>query len=388
MYRECECPLNFGLAVSVLLDPTFSRKRDDANTHSLKECGVAPSHLSSRQVSGRPILDTSGSGYLGSSTWAASASTSATGTAASGAPSSSPPEAADALSQALREHQATRGAVARAALLESDTEADTDAEPAGAGIKGVGVPMRVGSHEAQRDLCDGAGLCSLGVWPPWQRPEVRCPRLRLVRSLILDYMSHLEANIGYTVHSFFDALAEGKVMTSPFEDRDSGFRALVDAVLHVLSHDGEHAYARVGDVPQEIRIRLLQRVLQLGGDPDYPLPVNLQAVPRVEEGEVSACKSICFCIALPGDPVDCQPHPPSLPQFARRFTEQVDGPNERAAQTGPPIRSRRYAEASHEEHEHIGGRVRATPLVCPVVLVHARQPVSLPYVEREAAGRT
>ncbi len=233
---------------------------------------MAQSHTVPRQVSGSPIQDPPDSEHMvgGSAASAAtSASASSSGMVTSRTSSSCPPEAADALDQARREHQATRGAQARAAMLESDTEADTDAEPAGAGVKGVGMPMRVGSHEAQRNVCDGAGLCSLGVWPPWQRPEVSCPVLRRVRALILDYMHHMEANVGYSVQGLFDALAEGKVTSSPFDSKDTGFRSLVDAVLHTLSQDGERAYARTDDVPQVIRIRLLQRVLQLGGDPDY-----------------------------------------------------------------------------------------------------------------------
>ncbi len=233
---------------------------------------MALPHMLLPQVNGPPIQDISGGRHLvggATASAATSAASTSSGTVTSATSSSFPPEAADALDQARREHQATRGALARAAMLESDTEADTEAEPAGAGVKGLGTPMRVGSHESQRDLCDGAGLCSLGVWPPWQRPELRCPLLRRVRSLILDYMQHMEANTGYSVQALFDALAEGRVTTSPFEDKDSGFRSLVDAVLHTLSQDGDRAYARTDDVPQVIRIRLLQRVLQLGGDPDY-----------------------------------------------------------------------------------------------------------------------
>ncbi len=198
---------------------------------------MAQPHETSSQVSGTLIQDIPGGGGLdvGASTGSSASTSSTTSRAAiSGTTSTSPPEASYALDQARREHQATRGALARAAMLESDTDADTDAEPAGAGVKGVGVPMRVGSHESQRDLCDGAGLCSLGVWPPWQRPEVRCPRLRRVRSLILDYMRLMEANVGYSVQTLFDALAEGRVTSSPFESKESGFRSLVDAVLHTL----------------------------------------------------------------------------------------------------------------------------------------------------------
>jgi hypothetical protein len=82
-----------------------------------------------------------------------------------------------------------------------------------------------------------------------------------------------ERSLPYQCHhheaALSDALAEGRATDSPVEDKYSGPRSLVDEVLHTLSQDGVPAYARADDVPQMIKIRLLQRALQLGGDPDY-----------------------------------------------------------------------------------------------------------------------
>ncbi len=62
-----------------------------------------------------------------------------------------------------------------------DTEPDTEAEPEGAGPRGIGERLMVGAFHKCRPICDGAGLCSIGRWAPWARPETRHPRLRGMR---------------------------------------------------------------------------------------------------------------------------------------------------------------------------------------------------------------
>ncbi len=81
-----------------------------------------------------------------------------------------PPATSAALAEARRQHEATRGFAARVAAEESDTDADSEAPPLSSGTQGFGEPLMVGAHDKRRRLGAGAGLCSLGQWPPWRRP--------------------------------------------------------------------------------------------------------------------------------------------------------------------------------------------------------------------------
>ncbi len=60
----------------------------------------------------------------------------------------------------------------------------------------------------------------------------------------------------------------GDYQADPFEGPDTGFRELVDKVLELLSTEDGGAYNRAEDVAQPVRIRALQCILRLGGDPD------------------------------------------------------------------------------------------------------------------------
>ncbi len=179
------------------------------------------------------------------------------------------PETARALAQAAKEHEATKGYRARRAVLDSDTDPDTDAEPYGAGVRGFGPPLQVGSHDRRRDLCDGAGLCSLGIWAPWQRPPVSHPALLRVRALLLEYIAGMKDRVNISAAELFDKLAAGEVLEDPFAGDEVGLRRLVDQVLFALSTPGASAFAQASDLAQPVRIRALQRILQLGGDPDW-----------------------------------------------------------------------------------------------------------------------
>ncbi len=178
------------------------------------------------------------------------------------------PETAAALARAEEELRATRGFQDRQRALESDTEPDSDAEVLGAGPRGWGDPMFVGSHERRREVCDGAGLCSLGRWPPWRRPSVLHPALRQVRGLLMDFLINLEANVGYNPRVLFQRLAAGEVGDNPFDDNSELLDMLVDKVLVALSTESDSADAQSSDLPQPVRVRALQRILELGGDPD------------------------------------------------------------------------------------------------------------------------
>ncbi len=180
-----------------------------------------------------------------------------------------PPETAAALLEARRQTQATRGYADRAAALESDTDPDSDAEPLGAGARGMGSPMLVGSHEKLRPVCDGAGLCSLGAWPPWRRPVISSPQLLQARGHIMTYIINLQSHLGMTAEHLFELLASGQIQEDPLAKDPTGFRLLVDQVQQALRNDVYSPFARTNDLPQPVRIRTLQSILWLGGDPDY-----------------------------------------------------------------------------------------------------------------------
>ena len=91
---------------------------------------------------------------------------------------------------------------------ESDTEADSDAEPRGAGLSGSGPAMTVGRLEKAREICDGAGRCSPGRWPPLTRPRPSSNLVRDVGTAIRRCIQRLDQD-GHTLDDLFDKLASG-----------------------------------------------------------------------------------------------------------------------------------------------------------------------------------
>ncbi len=164
---------------------------------------------------------------------------------------------------AAREERAKAGQ----ADSSSDTEADSDAEPAGAGLRGRGPPLQVGHGPRLRNLCDGAGLCSPGIWPPRSRPRVHHPRIVAIRAAIQRSIARWDSD-GSWADDLFGKLACGQIESDPFPQSE-----LADLSEYALSlYDGElggGARPRDRDLPQQIRVRLLQSVLKDAGDPDW-----------------------------------------------------------------------------------------------------------------------
>ena len=98
----------------------------------------------------------------------------------------------------------------------SDTEPDEDAKPTGAGPRGRGPPLEVGSFEKRRELVDGAGLCSLGKWAPAERPITESVKLRKVRPILWEAIERLQETAGASAEQISDSLASGKVDEGPF----------------------------------------------------------------------------------------------------------------------------------------------------------------------------
>ncbi len=150
---------------------------------------------------------------------------------------------------------------------ESDTEPDSDAAPAGAGLKGLGPPLMVGTGSNRRRISDGAGLCSPGAWPPHDRPFPRHWRLQAVRSAILRSLASLNGE-GSWVAKTFELLARGGIKEDPFPTDMTA--SLVEYALGLYDCDrGNSARPHSGDIAQPVRIRLLQCMLRDAEDPDW-----------------------------------------------------------------------------------------------------------------------
>ncbi len=164
---------------------------------------------------------------------------------------------------------AARAERAKLSTVESstDTEADEGAAPAGAGLRGRGPPLQIGHGAKLRTLCDGAGLCSPGLWAPRARPRVHHPRVVALRAAIHRCIARLDSD-GKWADDLFDRLARGQVERDPFPS--DALADLTDYAMTIYDADGEDgARPRGGDLPQTIRVRLLQAILRDSGDPDW-----------------------------------------------------------------------------------------------------------------------
>ena len=68
-------------------------------------------------------------------------------------------------------------------VLDEDEceELEADVHPFGAGRRGVGPPLSVGRGSRRRELQDGGGLCSPGLWPPERRRHADAPIVEAFR---------------------------------------------------------------------------------------------------------------------------------------------------------------------------------------------------------------
>ncbi len=174
---------------------------------------------------------------------------------------SEPPEE-EIIEEAAAAHDRQR----RGDLSESDTEPDEDAKPVGHGPRGEAEPMWVGSFEKRRVIIDGAGICSLGRWPPWARPRPSAPRLIQIRAALIEAVLALEVHMRVSARQLFASLAKGEVKDDPFPA--ALVAELADKVLAIFDGVAEGARSRDGDRPQPIRVRMLQALLREANDPD------------------------------------------------------------------------------------------------------------------------
>ncbi len=174
---------------------------------------------------------------------------------------SGPPE-----EECIREAAAELDAVRGRQEAESDTEADEDARPIGYGPRGEGDPLWVGAFEKRRPIIDGAGICSLGRWPPWRRPRPSARRLIEVRAMLIETVCSLESLAGVSAGEVFGRLARGEVAEDPFPAHLT--QSMAERLMCVFDGHGIGARPQPEDREQPIRIRLLQALLREANDPD------------------------------------------------------------------------------------------------------------------------
>ena len=167
-----------------------------------------------------------------------------------------PPTAQAVLEAADAERAGRPGADA----VSSDTEPDCDAAPAGAGWTGSGPPLMVGTGTKRRGICDGAGLCSPGRWPPHLRRLPHGGATGVLRDAMLGKLRQLDAQL------LLAKLACNKCEESPFPVESTA--ELRQTVLGYLRSRGHFPDPREGDQPQVIGVRLIGALLTDAGDPD------------------------------------------------------------------------------------------------------------------------
>ncbi len=171
-----------------------------------------------------------------------------------------PPPTAAELHRAAAQHDADK-----ITMDSDDTSADSDAAPAGSGPQGFGDPMWVGTFEKRRPLCDGAGLCSPGRWPPHTRPRQPASRLRLLNAAVGRALRNMD-NGGNSLRNLFLQLSTGQVTEDPFPQAVT--QDLREYITATFDNDPINARPRPGDRPQVIELRLLQALMRDATDPD------------------------------------------------------------------------------------------------------------------------
>ena len=195
----------------------------------------------------------------------------------------------------------------------SDTEPDASAEPHGAGPQGIGPPMMVGRGVKARPLTDGAGLCSPGRWEPRRRPVQRSNRLLSIRSALRRAVLRLDQD-GDGLDDLFHRLCTGKVQECPFSAEV--IRDLQCYAVAAFEDSAVTANEKPADLPQPVKVRLLQAILFEAGDPDHPGMENFCGGVRVGVGTK-------------------MPRTPAV--FARKRRWRLEGQSDRLAWESPSV---------------------------------------------------
>ena len=138
---------------------------------------------------------------------------------------------------------------------ESQSEDEPGQEPRGAGWRGKGNPLSVGSGPGERELHDGAGLCSQRLFP-------ETPLLHKFWQLLKGFVVKLLDT------KVFERLACGKVEECPFGEE---LRVSREQVYVLFETAGEEPRRKSTDLASPLEFRLLGAFLSQTKDPERGL---------------------------------------------------------------------------------------------------------------------
>ncbi len=153
-------------------------------------------------------------------------------------------------------------------VIDSDTEPDEGAAPSGAGHRGVGPPIAAGWGPYARDMRDGAGLCSPGIWPPERRRRPSASMLTALAAALKRAVERLPETAGCSAEELFDNLANGRCVQNPFPQAVVEDLRNYAAQLLAQENMAGASLPRPEDREQPVRIRLMEALLRVARDPD------------------------------------------------------------------------------------------------------------------------
>jgi len=173
------------------------------------------------------------------------------------------PEVADIAAAAARAMSAAARPGAALEVDEDLSDQDAGAPPFGTGRRCWGQPLSVGRGSRRRELQDGGGLCSPGLWPPSRRRHAEAPVVSAYRE---DALAAIRGLGSGAVKRAFATLATGRATCSPFEvNVVAGLRHRLEERLRI---QGVDCAPLPGDEAQPVHVRLLSALLKDAQDPD------------------------------------------------------------------------------------------------------------------------
>ena len=149
--------------------------------------------------------------------------------------------------EAAEAEELFQAAELRKNIVLTDSESEDEPGQAKRGWRGSGPPMIIGRGEKAREFHDGAGLCSLGRWPPESRKLPDSRLLSELRGELREYATPLLDG------ALFSRLACGKVNEGPFLGREE----LRETVYQKFEREGERPRKQPEENRSPLEFRLL-----------------------------------------------------------------------------------------------------------------------------------